>query len=314
MSSKCFQSRSLLKRQWSGVRRVFGLLLLGVSLFLISCDPEDEINRYFAQLGLTRLAVLRTDVQPGTLILTRGKEAFLGDHILDYVDREADPEHDYGTFGGSAKDEVDAVLRRFHSQTKLSAETALEFLVSIFRLSPGVNVGLTGTVKIDLPDARVRKMKVASLEKFLTRKDSQVFRTKVRDWSKQGLTPYVAYEVFRAKSLTIVAEEGKDVAPSLKVGAAAKLPVEVEGSVAYKKTAANELTVAGDRYVAFAVKTARLLSGTTDNKDAVVVDRTQFVKPKEWGIKSAGTDDQYAAPLAEGFAPVSLQSGLPPEF
>lgn len=289
-----------------------GALLMALSLTLVSCDPEDEINRYFAQSGLTRLAVLRTDVQPGTLILIRGKEAFLGDHILDYVDREADPEHDYGTFGGSAKDEVDAVLRRFHSQTTLSAKTALEFLVSVLRLKPGVDVGLTGTVTIDMPDAKVRKMKVASLEKFLTRKDSFFFRTKVRQWAKQGLTPYVAYEVFRAKSLNVVAEEGKEVAPSLKVGAAANLPVEVEGSVAYKKTAGNELTVSGDRYVAFAVKTAKLLPGPTD--DAVVVDRTQFVKPKEWGIKSAGTDDQYAAPLAERFAPVTLHSGLPPEF
>ena len=293
---------------------LLGIFLIGLCFTLVSCDPEDEINRYFAQSGLTRLAVLRTDVQPGTLILTRGNEAFLGDHILDYVDREADPDHDYGTFGAWVKDEVDAVLRRFHSQTELSAETALEFLVSIFRLSPGVNVGVTGTVKIDLPDAKVRKMKVASLEKFLTRKDSHLFRAKVREWAKQDLTPYVAYEVFRAKSLTIVAEDGKDVAPSLAVGATANLPVKAEGKVAYKKTASNELMVAGDRYVAFAVKTARLLSGATDDKDAVMVDRTQFVKPKEWGIMSAGTDDQYAAPLAKGFAPVSLQSGLPPEF
>ena len=283
-------------------------LLIGLSFTLVSCDPEKEINGYFAQMGLTRLAVLRTDVQPGTIILTRGQEAFLGDHILDYVDREADPDHNYGTFGGTAKDEIDAVLRRFHSQTKLSAKTALEFLVSVFRLKPDVKVGLTGTVIINMPDAKIRKIKVASLEKFLTRKDSRLFHTKVRDWAKRGLTPYVAYEVFRAKSLKIVAKEGKELAPSLKIGTAAKLPVEVEGRVTYKKTAGNELTVSGDRYVAFAVKTARLLPGTTDN--AVVVDRTKFVKPKEWGIKSAGTDDEFATPLD----PITLQSGLPPDL
>ena len=171
------------------VKRLLNVLLSACSLMLISCDPEDEINGYFAQMGLTRLAVLRTDVQPGTLILTRGSEAFLGDHILDYVDREADPDHNYGTFGGLAKNEVEAVLRRFHSQTQLSAKTALEFLVSVFRLTPGVDVGLTGTVTIDMPDAKVRKMKVASLEKFLTRKDSHLFRTKVQEWAMAGLTP-----------------------------------------------------------------------------------------------------------------------------
>jgi hypothetical protein len=278
----------------------------------ISCDPEEEINRYFAQSGLTRLAVLRTDVQPGTVILTRGNDAFLGDHVLDYIDVKADPDHAYGTFGGSAKDEIDAVLRRFQSQTQLSAQTALAFLVSVFHLKPGVEVGLTGTVKVAMPDAKVRKMKVASLEKFLTRKDAQLFRTKVGQWTKQGLATYVTYEVFRARSLTLVAEEGQDVAPSIKIGAAATLPVEAEGQVVYKKTASNELTVAGDRYVAFAVKTARLKLDASD--ESVTVDRTDFVKPKEWGIKSAGTDDQYAAPLVPGFRPVTVRSGLPPDL
>jgi hypothetical protein len=282
-----------------------------MSLTVVGCDPEDQINDYFEKMGLTRLAVLRTDVQPGTVILTKGNEAFLGDHLLDYVDQSADPSHDYGTFGGSAKDEVDAVLRKFYASTELSGKTAMSFVVNIFQLSPSLDFGLTGSVSIVLPDAKVRKMKVASLEKFLTRTDSEIFQKKVRDWLHQGVMPYVAYEVYRAKTLKVQSAEGKDVAPSLKANTVTPLPLTGSGTAAYKKVASNELLIAGNRYYAFAVRTARL---SVDAEHRVTVDRTEFVKPSEYGIKSAGTDDQYTAPLVEHFKPVTLKSRLPPDL
>lgn len=282
-----------------------------LSLTLQGCDQEDVINTYFRQMGLTRLAVLQTDVEPGTVILMRGNDPFLGDHLLDYVDQRIDPSHEYGTFGGSAKDEVDAVLRKFSSSTGLAGQTAMSFVVHLFRLGPSANFGLTDSVSITLPDAKVRKMKVASIEKFLSREDSQLFQKKVREWVKQGITPYVAYEVYRAKSLKVVSAEGKDVAPSVKVNPVVRLPIEGNATVTYKKTASNELIVAGDRYYAFAVRTAKL---SVDSEHAVRVDRTEFVKPKEWGIMSAGTDDQYTAPLLKNFEPVTFTSGVPPEM
>jgi hypothetical protein len=166
-------------------------------------------------------------------------------------------------------------------------------------------------VSIALPDAKVRKMKVANLEKFLSRNDSLSFQKKVREWKQQGVIPYVAYEVYRAKSLRISSVEGKDVAPSLKANTITPLPIEGNISMTYKKTASNELVVAGNTYYAFAVRTAKL---SVDGENIVTVDRTNFVKPEEWGIKSAGTDDQYAAPLAKNFEPVTLKSGFPPDI
>lgn len=287
------------------------MLLVCISVSLLGCDPEDLINEYFRQMGLTRLAVLQTDIQPGTLILMKGNEAFLGDHFLDYVDQSVDPSHDYGMFGGSAKDEADAVFRKFSASTELSGKAAMSFLASVFRLTPSLDLGLTGTVSIALPDAKVRKMKVAHLEKFLSRNDSMTFQKKVREWIQQGLTPYIAYEVYRAKSLKVMSAEGKDVAPSLKANTVTPLPIEGNVTMVYKKTASNELIVAGNRYYAFAVRTAKL---NMDSEQSVTVDRTEFVKPKEWGIKSAGTDDQYAAPLMNNFEPVALKSSLPPDL
>lgn len=288
------------------------LFLVCLSFTLLACDPEDQINDYFRQMGLTRLALLQTDVQPGTVILMKGSEAFLGDHILDYVDQSADPSREYGTFGGSAKDEVDAVLRKFTSSKELSARTAMSFVVNLFQLSPSVDFGLAGTVSIDLPDAKVRKMKVASLEKFLSRTaDSEIFQKRVRDWLQQGITPYVAYEVYRAKSLKLQSAEGKDISPSLKATPVTPLPLEATQSVFYKKVASNELVLAKNRYYAFAMRTAKL---NVDKEQRVTVDRTEFVKPTEWGIKSAGTDDQYAAPLVKNFEPVTMKPGLPPDL
>lgn len=287
------------------------MFLVCLSLTLLGCDPEDLINGYFKQMGLTRLAVLQTDVQPGTVILMKGSEAFLGDHVLDYVDQRLNPSHDYAMFGGSAKDEVDAILRKFSGNTALSGKAAMSFLTSVFRLTPSLDLGLTGTVSIALPDAKVRKMKVADLEKFLSRNESLTFQKKVHEWKRQGLSPYVAYEVYRAKSLKILSAEGKDVAPSLKVNTVTPLPIEGSAAVAYKKTASNELLVAGNRYYAFAMRTAKL---SVDAENTVTVDRTDFVKPEEWGIKSAGTDDQYAAPLVPDFKPVALKSGLLPDM
>ncbi|MBX3308064.1 MAG: hypothetical protein KF751_18620 [Nitrospira sp.] len=107
-----------------------GVLL--IALTLVGCNPEHEINDYFQQLGLTRLATHQTDVQPGTVILMKGHEAFLGDHILDYVDQHADPLHDYGMFGGSAKVEMDAVLRKLTANKELSCRTAMSFVVNLF--------------------------------------------------------------------------------------------------------------------------------------------------------------------------------------
>ena len=63
-------------------RAIFAILLTCVSFTVLACDPEDVINDYFRKMGLTRLAVLQTDVQPGTVILMKGHEAFLADHIL----------------------------------------------------------------------------------------------------------------------------------------------------------------------------------------------------------------------------------------
>ena len=175
----------------------------------------------------------------------RGSEAFLIDDIFDYADDRPNAAHDYAMFGGSVKDEVDAALRTVSKNNLISGKMAMGFVVGIFHLNPTFNLGLTDIVQIEFPDAKVKKLKIATLEKFLTRTNSAAFQAKVQEWIKQGLTPYVAYEVYRAKSLKLHAVTGGDIAPSLNVDKVTPLPVSGELSVSYKKVATNRLEVSG---------------------------------------------------------------------
>ncbi len=287
--------------------------MICLSLTLVSCDPEALVNSYFEQMGLTRLAVLRTDVQPGTIILMKGREGFVMDSFLEYVDQDLNPSHTYDIVGGSAWQDIKAKLPKFSGQTKLSGNLAMQFLAGMFRLGPQVNFGLAKHVTVAIPDMKVKKMTVASLENFLKHDESAPFEKKVRDWIQQGLTPYVAYEVFRAKTVTVSTKNGQDVAPSLTVGTLTPLPVEAEVGVSSKKVSATELVVAGYRYYAFAVKTARLRWGV--KAKSVIVDSTDRAAPTGHGAKGErNSHDGYAAPLVEGFKPVTLQSGLPPDL
>jgi hypothetical protein len=108
---------------------------------LVECSTERVRRLYPISTPKDDTSVLQTDVQPGTVILMKGNEAFLGDHILDYVDQGADSSREYGTFGGLAKDDVDAVLRKFSENTALSGKTAMSFLTSVFRLRPSFDLG-----------------------------------------------------------------------------------------------------------------------------------------------------------------------------
>ncbi len=287
------------------------LLLLWLSLTVMGCDPEALVNSYFEQMGLTRLSVLRTDVQPGTIILMDRNTGFVLDSFLDYVDDAVDSSHNYPTFGGSAQPDIHAKLPEFTGQTNLSGTLALKFLTGVFQLGPDFQLGLAGKVKVQIPDMKVRKMSVPSFEDFLKHEEAEPFERKVRQWIQQGRTPYLAYEVFRAKTIHVLSDQGQDVAPSLTIATMKPLPVSGEVGVAYQKVSSTELQVTGHRYFAFAVKTARL-SWDVKNQ-SVVVNQTDRAKPDGRGAKGV-PGDEYAAPLLDKFQPVTLQSGLPPEF
>ena len=86
--------------------------------------------------------------------MAKGKETFFADHILDYVDQESDAKQDYGIFGGDKSKEYQALLRQYEGNTALSSQTALQFVQGVFQLSLGVDLGLTGQVRIEVVDVK----------------------------------------------------------------------------------------------------------------------------------------------------------------
>lgn len=60
----------------------------------------------------------------------------------------------------------------------------------------------------------------------------------------------------------------------------------------------------GEQEYAFAVRTGEFIPGEAVNSIQFKV--TNFLKSGY--VKSAGTDDQYTAPVLEGFAPLTLPS------
>ena len=277
------------------MRAVTSLAMLLCSLALLSCDPEEEIHQYFADLGLNRLALVRTDLQPGSLILVGAHGPVYAGNLHRYVcatdARAADTMTDY-----------EAVIGKYTGDRSLSASAALSFVKGLFQFAPGVDLSFSGKVHVDLIESHAQRMEVDSIKKFLGSREAQPFVQDVLEAFADGERAYLAYEVHRAQRLKITSTDGSNIAPSLKAGAVGQLPLKGEARLSYQKVSDRELVLAGQQDYAFAVRTGELVPGLAANTVRFKV--TNFLKPGY--VKSVGTDDQYTSPVLDGYAPLTL--------
>jgi len=273
---------------------------------LIGCNPEEAIQEYFAEKGLNPLAILRTDVEPGTLILV-GEDgtAHRAGHVLDYLpgnDRNATtlPVDTCGS-----PDRCQAILSGYQRQRAINGALALSFFYSLFQVNFDVNVGLTDQVRIDQLDSSFEKIKVADLQRFLGRRQSKPLVREILNAIADGDKAYVAYEVHRAKRLSIASANGTNIAPGLEAKAVGEIPLSGKFGLTYKKESERELSVESHQAYAFAVKTGELVPHPKKNPVGVHFKVTRAVQAGN--IK--GTDNEYAAPLKENFGSVKLMDG-----
>jgi len=261
-------------------------------LLFSACDPEKVVNEYFGKAGLSRLAALRDDIEPGGLILVGKQGAIYADNMFDYVDQPPDDEREYGIVPGDGTTDFNAVLRQYTGDRKMEAGLALNFLKTVLPAPIGLEskIVLTNRVSIDLVNAKVRKMKIPAIQRFLGREESKPFRKYVKEQQRDA---YLVYETWRTSKLKITAEAGKDVTSSLSVGELKPLLSDGKFNFTYKRTSKSELEISGDNFYVFAVRTAKLKP--TPNSDSFAIEVTEFLYPKEWGIK--GGDLRYAAPI-----------------
>lgn len=273
------------------------LPLLTLLILLASCNSEEEIHHYFAELGLNRLAVLRTDIQPGSLILVGKQGPIYSGHLRSYV---SSPK----LLSGDSFQEYQAVIGRYQDDRALSASVAVSFIHGLFHFSPQAELALAGTVRIDLVESHAQRMEVDQIKRFLGRHEAQPFVQAVLEALKDGQKAYLAYEVHRATRLKISSASGIDLAASLRVGTISNIPLQGKGKLSYKKLSEREMLLEGEQEYAFAVRTGEFIPGEAVNSIQFKV--TNFLKSGY--VKSAGTDDQYTAPVLEGFAPLTLPS------
>jgi hypothetical protein len=284
-----------------------GLLAIIVSILSISagCDPEQTVNNYFAQQGLNRLAVVRDDIQPGGLVIANSKGAMYADNMFDYTTKPPSAEYTFTAGDGTA--EYKAVLRSFTQDRNIDPSVAVKFLASMIPADLGNEFKFNDKVMIDLTQATVRRMKIPVVQSYLNSNASGAFRAAVSQFVQDGKTSaYLVYETWRAKKLKIQTESGKDISNALEIGAV-KVIASATGKFSYKRTSKSEIELTGDKFYVFAIRTGML----EKNGDNFKFKPMDFLKPNGWGVKAAGTDIQYSAPINEDFSAVTLLSEIP---
>jgi len=271
-----------------------GLLLLCTTL-LVSCDPEEEIHRYFADLGLNRLALVRTDLQPGSLILVGKNGPIYAGNLNTYLSAP-------DVLSADSITEYEAVIGKYSGDRSLSASAAVSFVKGLFQFAPGADLSFSGRVHVDLIESHAQRMEVDAIKKFLGSEAGQPFVQEILEAFGDGERAFLAYEVHRAQRLKISSTDGSDLAPNLKAGTVGKLPLKGEASLSYKKVSDRELVLEGQQEYVFAVRTGELVPGRAAGTVRFKV--TNFLKPGY--VKSVGTDDQYSRPVLDGYAPLRL--------
>jgi len=277
--------------------------MLIVALASAGCDPNVVINKYFAKMGLNRLAVVRDDVKPGGLVLSNSKGAVYADNMLDYV--TDDPgKVQLAITAGNQLSNYNAAVGSYKDDRSIDASAALNFLQTLLPVDLKSSLSLKTSVSIDLIDAKVTRMKVPSVQQFLGSSASDPFRKAVASFTADGKTKaYIIFETWETNKLKITSSSGTDITDSVDVSKV-KIISSAQGKFSLSRKSSSELELSGDKFYVFAVRTGQLQSAN----GGLTFTPMNFVPPKDLGIKAAGGDDSFSAPVNADYAPLTLGS------
>ena len=216
--------------------------LLALLLVLQGCAPD--VDKFFTQKRLNRLAIPRDDISPGTLVIHKDGVAQSTDNILEVAPQ--------ATLTVRA---FDAILPGIDRSQSLDAGVALKVVEAILPLGFDTNLKLSNNVKIpqaSMAGLRVSETQIASL---LASPAGAPLKKWVLDRAKKKIGTFVVMQTYRVKEFSMVAESGKDVIASLAVGET-KLLKKGEAKFDVKRTSKEQLTITGDKYYVVAVSVA----------------------------------------------------------
>ncbi len=278
------------------------IVLSIITVAVESCDPEQMVSQYFKQLGINRLAIVRDDIRPGAVILVRGKDAIYDDNLLEYVNGASDAEADAAITSLNAISNYNAVIGQYTADRSMDISVALQFIKTVLPISPTANLDMSGNVTIDLINAQVERMSPASINKFLKSKANTDFVSHLQSLGP-SVKPNIAYEILTSSKLKITAKSSANIGASIKADQIYPLS-SGSASFTYKRSGDHEIEIDGDHYYVFAIRTGRIIV----SNGVYVLDDTQFKLPGAWGVKAAGTDMTFSAPLVGDYELVRIKN------
>jgi len=280
------------------IRRKSGVgLLLAISTLMVGCDPQKLVNDYFKSLGLNPLAIVRDDIKPGALFVKNGSTTIYADTIFGYAANAAQPAA--STDDLSKSTDFQAVLKAHEADRKVDASAAVNFLKTVLPLDITADLGLTNNVTINAINATGHRLSAKSVQDFL-RNNSKGLQEFLSS-QENGSEAYVAYEIYTADTLNIVAQSGTDVSTKAEIASEFKPLSSGNASFKYARTSKDTLVIKGDHPYVFAVRTGKLVY-----KNGVYV--MQITNFSSGNVKAVGGDEKYAAPVNDGYAPLKVET------
>jgi hypothetical protein len=273
-----------------------GIIFIGL-FFLTGCpDPDKQADEIFKKQGLNRVRVLNDYMQPGSVVVVKGKKAVYADNMMDYVETQPDPNRAFKLQAGAA------VIPSGNNQTAMGVDVALKFLDSLLPVKASGKIALSSDVKLELVNAKSKRLRVPDLQSFLNSSASKAFRDSMLTQMNEGQSVFIAYEIYLTNKLKLTANAGSDISASAEIGKINPLFESSEPKFTFTKKSKTEIVIDGDTYYVFGLKTAKLKFNQARNTWSF--DVTNFVPT---GVLAAGTDDKFATSLT-GDTPTDFKS------
>lgn len=225
------------------MRRGLRLLCL-VAVASASTACFADIDKYFSEKRLNRLAVARDDITPGKLVIFSRGVARSTDHLLE-VARDAQL-----TMKG-----FNAVLPADVRKRGIEASLALKVVDAIVPLGIDGAVKLNGEIEVSQTDAVGSRIDSAQIKQILDNKEGAPLRSWILAYAKRNVLPFIVMETYSSKKVTLREKSGKEITGGLKVGET-KVVTSGEAKVKVTRSRTEELVLEGDKYYVFAVSVA----------------------------------------------------------
>lgn len=240
------------------IRFLFTVAAFGL-IFLAGCNVEQMLNQYFANLGLNRLAVPRTDMSPGAIIVVTKKGNIYYGNINKFISNPSD-RFSPSNVDQDTMSQFQAVLQQYSGSSAVDGSVVLKVIDAVLPVNLSSSLKLNGQVSISQIQASGQRIEPIDIENLV---NDQSKGSTIRQWlSGQWNGPddgdiYIGYETYSAKDFKITSSNNTDISGDLTLNQT-KTIGNGDIKVDVTKTSNSTLDVSGGGSYVFAVKTGKI--------------------------------------------------------